>query len=403
MKRRPHKLLLGLIKALLAALLLAAVLWQVHWQDYAEDATGQSFAVEAVVGPRDTPTALVVRPHRTFAAGPAETRPIDAFTPVEGATGVDRYVRPGFRSSLLGIRIVPAVAGVICFLLSMLTIAMRWRLLSGVLDIDLSPRQAVRLTFLGMFFNTLVPGTVGGDLFKAYYAAKLTPHKAAAMVGVLIDRITGLTELALMAAVMLGVVALRELVPAEQLRWPAVCVAVVLGGLVTAMAVLLSGRLRRALRLKKFYGRLPIARHIATVGQAVRAFSRRPGRLVQAVGVSVIAHVFFVVAIALQGVSLSLDIPWYTYFLFIPLIYVIGAVPLTPGGVGLIEKLYVVFFAAVSPSRILVLALLARLLPIICGLPGLWVLLTGPKPPKAATMEAELKAAEDQLLADGSA
>ena len=45
----------------------------------------------------------------------------------------------------------------------------------------------------------------------------------------------------------------------------------------------------------------------------------------------------------------------------------------------------------------LVLALLARLIPVICGLPGMIVAVTGPKLPKTDAMEAELgMAAENE-------
>ena len=79
-----------------------------------------------------------------------------------------------------------------------------------------------------------------------------------------------------------------------------------------------------------------------------------------------------------------------------PLIYIIGAVPLTPGGVGWIENWYVEFFRA-SPSgvsTILVLALLARLVPILWGLPGVIVAVTGVRLPGAESMQAELAAGD---------
>ncbi|KKN92893.1 hypothetical protein LCGC14_0204220 [marine sediment metagenome] len=337
---------MGIVKVAIAAALVAFVISKVHWNDYT----------------------------------------------TVGDDGVEQ-TQAGLRHSLLGLDVRLAACGLAGFVLSTMTVAVRWRLLMKVLDIRLSLWEAIRLTFLGTFFNNAVPGTVGGDLFRGYYASKHTPHKAAAMVSVLIDRAMGFTELALMAAVMLAMVRVFDLAPLEQLVWPAICLAIIFAVLIGGLAFLLSRRLRRALRLQNIYGRLSIAHHLAAAGEATSQYRRQPGKLVEAVGISVIAHIFFVGGVVLLGESLSLNVPWHNYFLFIPLIYVIGAVPITPGGIGLVEQLYLVFFL-VDPSQGLALALLARLMPILCGLPGLWVFLTGPRPPKGALIKAEFDADE---------
>ncbi|MCK4277128.1 MAG: hypothetical protein KAX78_11470, partial [Phycisphaerae bacterium] len=69
----------------------------------------------------------------------------------------------------------------------------------------------------------------------------------------------------------------------------------------------------------------------------------------------------------------------------------------SPGGLGVIESLYVKFFAvgAIGASQILPLALLARGIPMFWTLPGLVVAITGSKLPPAAVMEAELGLAEE--------
>jgi hypothetical protein len=84
---------------------------------------------------------------------------------------------------------------------------------------------------------------------------------------------------------------------------------------------------------------------------------------------------------------------------YLPLIYIIGAVPITPGGVGLVENLYVEFFQGpgVNASTIVAMAMFARILPMLWGLPGLWVAIHGPKLPPSEQMQQELAEAEKQL------
>jgi uncharacterized membrane protein YbhN (UPF0104 family) len=166
---------------------------------------------------------------------------------------------------------------------------------------------------------------------------------------------------------------------------------------------MLSARFRRLFHLQKLYQRLPVAHHIAAAGDAAQLYRRRLGALAKAIGFTVGAQVIWICSITLIGVSLGLSahLKWYNYFTYIPLIYIIGALPLTPGGVGVVEGLYIRFFcvggagavaAGVTPSEILALAMFARFIPILWGLPGIVVAITGPKLPKAEQMQAELEA-----------
>jgi len=354
-KSKTRHILFVLVKLVIAGALLAWVFSQVHWSEY---------EVQQVTDDGETVT-------RTM---------------------------PGVGSSLAGINPLPVLAAFAVSLCAVVLPAARWKLLLKVQDVDVSLWESVRLTYLGMFFNTFVPGTVGGDLFKAYYVAKHTPNKAGVLVGTFVDRAIGMTGLAMLSGVMLAVSAAFGLIAPEQLLRPAVSVAVIACVLGVAAAFLFSRRFRKMFHLQKLYGRLPIAHHIAAAGDAAIAYRRRPGRLLAALGVTLICHVAFVLWILLLGAGLSLDVSWPQYVVYIPLIYVIGAVPITPGGIGLVEKLYLVFFAAANPSGILALALLARMMPLVVSLPGLWVFLSGVRPPKAEAMKAELQAAEDLAL-----
>ena len=113
-------------------------------------------------------------------------------------------------------------------------------------------------------------------------------------------------------------------------------------------------------------------------------------------GITLGSHLVWIASIVLAGQSLSLSIPWYKYFVYVPLIYIISAVPITPGGAGLVEAFYKFFFvsAAVGNSQVVALALVVRLLDIARGLPGAVVAVSGPKLPATEAMQAELASTE---------
>ena len=69
----------------------------------------------------------------------------------------------------------------------------RWFVLVRALDLPFTIPNAFRLGLIGCFYNAFLPGSVGGDLMKAYYIQRDTPDKrAAAVATVLADRLVGL-------------------------------------------------------------------------------------------------------------------------------------------------------------------------------------------------------------------
>ncbi len=396
MNSKLRKRLLFAGKLLLAAVLLAWVLNQVHWHDYVLDPDGDTHPVLAVEPSPDEPEQITIATG-FLGLGEQVVRDADDFLkPFEDAP---TPVHEGFASSLGRTRPWVLTASVVCFLAAFLMMSVRWWFLLGLLDIRLAVWETVRLTFLGLFFNIVVPGTVGGDLVKAYYAAKHTPgNPGPAVLSIFMDRVLGLFGLTMMAAVMLAVVLVGGLAAFADVRVPTLTVLVLLAGVSTMMMILLSRRLRRALRLRKFYQKLPIAHHISAAGDAARTYRSQVRGLMKAGLINVVSQTLYVGAIALVGVSLALDVEWFSYFAYIPLVYILGAIPLTPGGVGLVETFFVQFFQSptVNPSEILAMALIARLIPILWGLPGALVAVTGAKVPKTETMQSELGLSDQQ-------
>ncbi len=305
---------------------------------------------------------------------------------------VSRVDWQSFIASIAGIHVAILCCALAGFAVALLLTAVRLCYLVRLQDISISLWEVVRLTFLGQFFNSVVMGTVGGDLVKAYYVAKHTPKKASVLVSVFVDRMTGLTGLTAIAAIMLLLAAAGNLGSVEKLGRSAIAVAAAVAAIFLGMTFLLSGRFRRLFHLQKLYSRLPIAHHISAAGEAARVYGRRPSSLGKAVMITFCAQIVWVGSIAMIGKSLSLATPWHDYYLYVPLIYIIGAVPIAPGGVGLVEVAYRTFFvtAVVGPGEVLALALVARLAQMFWGLPGIVVAITGARVPAARAMQAEL-------------
>ena len=81
----------------------------------------------------------------------------------------------------------------------------RWWMLVRAVDLPFRLRDAFRLGMVGTFYNTFLPGSIGGDFVKAYVIAKDSPQrKAAAVATVVADRMLGLFGLLLFGAAVGG-------------------------------------------------------------------------------------------------------------------------------------------------------------------------------------------------------
>ena len=80
----------------------------------------------------------------------------------------------------------------------------RWYLLVRAQDLPFTMRDAMRLGLVGYFFNTFLPGAVGGDLVKAAYLAREQSRRAVAISTLILDRVIGLAGLFWLASLVGG-------------------------------------------------------------------------------------------------------------------------------------------------------------------------------------------------------
>ena len=218
---------------------------------------------------------------------------------------------------------------------------LRWFVLVKAQGFAFTIRDALRLGFIGYLFNFVAPGSVGGDLVKAGLLAKeQSDRRATAVATVLLDRILGMLALFLIGACAAWS-QWSEIRDSAQLK--AVVGLLVIGsaaGLVGLMLMLIPAVTRS--RLWQSLARLPVVGHmVAELVEGVRLYQSRPQVLFIALGISLVGHVgtissFYFSAKAISGESF---VPGYAQHLFfIPAAELAGIVPLTPGGVGLLEE-----------------------------------------------------------------
>jgi glycosyltransferase 2 family protein len=280
------------------------------------------------------------------------------------------------------------------YFLAMIGTFVRWFILVRVIEPKFKFSATVLLGLIGMVFNLVIPGAVGGDLIKAAYLARMRIRKTQAIASMVIDRILGLLGLFILASVA-GGFAWGLASPDVRKLIMAAWVAVGLGTFV--LAVIFSQVLTRMFpQLTRGHSRLSlVARELHEMSTTYRG---RPDVLLMAAVLSVCNHGLNVVAFYLIGRMLfpSMSTTLVQHFLMGPLTLFTMAVPLPFGALGLSEGVSQQLFKLVDhPSG--GLAMMGfRVLMYAGGLVGACVYLWKFKEVRALTASAH--AIEDEIL-----
>ncbi|MHC5063889.1 MAG: lysylphosphatidylglycerol synthase transmembrane domain-containing protein [Planctomycetota bacterium] len=257
-------------------------------------------------------------------------------------------LRPGFLTYVRQMDLSLFLLATLCYLISVSVAAARWWWLLRVNELRVSLVEAVRLTWLGIFFNNVVPGQTGGDLIKALYIMKHCPDgRVPALMSVIVDRILGLAALALLGA---GAVLFNF----EEFRVIAVAIWSVLGVVLLIGVVAFSRRVRSMIRLDVMIAKLPgkLSGILYRMDQAVFFYRGHKLGISGWLAVSVLNHVISVIIVVLLGEAIGVGMPVATYFVLVPVITIASAVPIAPNGWGVGEALFGMLFETSSPPEI---------------------------------------------------
>lgn len=281
----------------------------------------------------------------------------------------------------------------------------RWQLLVRALGFPFTVRDGIRLGFLGYLFNFIAPGGVGGDIFKAVSVARqFHGRKAQAVATVFVDRIIGLYAILLVAstAILWEGLATSELADVRRISvGTLLCTAI--GGFMLAMMLIpgfTSGRLSRRLS-----GLPKVGRVFAQLLDAVRMYRERMSTIYLTLLISFGIHCcsvgcYYVLGKSFPGASPSLG----EHFVIVPLAMVVGALPITPNGLGTFELAVETLFPMMSTEHVsgergLIVSLVYRLITIGIALVGVVLYFLSRRDVAEALHEAEAEEDADAVPA----
>lgn len=222
--------------------------------------------------------------------------------------------------------------------------AARWKFLVRALGLKLSFRDLVSLTMIGNFFNTFMPGSVGGDLIKAWYVAGRAPQqRTKAVFTVLLDRVIGLAVIVFYAACTLLFYP-EWLESNPELRAVGLSLWAFTGGSLVAALFFFSPFGWERAWVNRGLALLHRVKPLAKLVDAVLAYRNQLRPVLKAVAFSTCSIFVMTLLFAVQGRALGIDIPLSLYFFIVPVGLTASAIPLLPGGIGVGQVAFFTLF-----------------------------------------------------------
>jgi uncharacterized protein (TIRG00374 family) len=268
------------------------------------------------------------------------------------------------------------VPAFLLFLGNVLLRAYRWYLLVSALEQQVPYRRLIYLYFVGFFFNNFIPSGFGGDIVKVISLRQDQAPGAEALSSVVVDRLTGLIGSAVIALVVLtwnrvqlwfgGGTAGLNLPPVLMLATALISLGAPIGFLV----------IRSIDPLVLIGNHLPFTRPITTksgLQKFVRTIRRYPPHaLIKALCVSIPFTIALVATQYAIARALSIQVPFYLFSLFVPIIAIINVLPISFNGLGMREGVYQFLFVpvGVSSAGAIAMSLAFYFLRVTAGLIG---------------------------------
>jgi uncharacterized protein (TIRG00374 family) len=287
--------------------------------------------------------------------------------------------RHDMASLMRTLRLVPwwvLPISVVFYWLGQVLSAWKWQMLLRAQGARVSLRDCCRLYAVGMFWNLWMPTNIGGDAIRAVRCAPLCGGLSVATSSVLVERLTGVIALLMIAFAGLSVQLMSGSTNSTN--------ALILRLLLFVIAALL-GVFALFWVLRRKYAADDEAKPESATQRKVRSFSRalsayaQPsgrGALRNAVAISLLFQASQVLLNIELARALGLAVPFAVFWWLVPSLAIASLVPLGIGGLGVREVAAVQLLAGqgASAASIVAWSLLWQATVWIASLPGvLWM------------------------------
>lgn len=244
----------------------------------------------------------------------------------------------------------------------------KWQILLKVQGIvGFSFARLVSLYFLGIFFSSFLPTEVGGDAVRSYFVGRPLGKVVEALAAAFIERVTGFGAVIIYAV--LGSLVNWSL--ANQYGLSLISFGA-FAAVFVGVPLLAHPRLGTWLRART------VGQRLAWAWSKIQAFQHglslygRADVLTAAMLISFVNQAISIIQVFAYGAAIGLFLDLQALLLIVPIIILIGVLPISISGLGIREGAFVVLLSAVGTSadQAFVVAMLSRVglvLPALVG------------------------------------
>ena len=256
--------------------------------------------------------------------------------------------------------------GIVALVILVLTIQvgfaiLRWHRVMIRKEMHIPVSRSARYFWLGLFFNQLLPSSIGGDAVRGYCLVREGQSLGRATLSVLLDRMLGMIGLIVLIAMTMPYA--LSLIHAQELQWG-------IGLALLAAIAGLTSVLFMDLITRKFAS-WRVTRGLTTLARDARQLllSRQGWELVFLSGV---IHLLSILVVGMLSLALGIRIDWLALAVIVPIATLLMTVPVSIAGWGVREGVMIVGlgYAGIASEQALALSILYGLSLLAISLPG---------------------------------
>lgn len=227
-----------------------------------------------------------------------------------------------------------ALAGSLLVPLLIASLAVRWKIFLNQQNIALTYRSVFMLTWVGQFFNSVLPGSTGGDVFKIYEVCRRNPsRKMAVAATVIADRLSALISLAILLLVSLFMAPALVLSVLQQMEFGRIHPGLLVG--IAILTLVIFGTILAWKYLRK---------KVLQLGQILLGILAFKRTFWAAIAWSLLVHGISFFSFWAFARALGIQLDFVQVLIFLPVVFFAVLLPITVNGHGLREVLLFFYF-----------------------------------------------------------
>ncbi len=247
--------------------------------------------------------------------------------------------------------------------------AVRWNTLLGTQKVKLGITTLTLTVLIGFFFNSFLPTSIGGDVFRTYDAAKKAniPIETSASI-IIVERFSGIISASTYAiiALFLGFTAIGN----QSFIIPVIIFFIIC--IIIAFFILNPSMLRLNKLINRIKFLKKVKEKLANIYFTFLSFKKFKWVLVRVMIYSFLLQFAVILNYFLAAKSLGINLNLTAFIFIVPVVTIIAMVPISIGGIGIRENTLVFIMTAigVGSEQAALCALLIFLMLIFIGIIG---------------------------------